>query len=98
MCNKISNIIPKYLIFNHLHTFPKITFCKALNIKHLEIIFVFSQNFMLKYLVVTNIVHTFASSNNKNNISSCTTQSNSGYSVRRFSVIRHIMLNDKPQI
>lgn len=43
MCNKISNITPKCLIYNYLHTFPKIAFCKALNIKQLEIIFMFSQ-------------------------------------------------------
>ena len=97
MCNKISNIIPKYLIINYLHTFSNMDIYKALNIKQLKIIFVFSQKKLLKYFVVSNIVYTFATSNNKNSVSSCTTQSNSGYSVKRFSVIRHIMLNNKPQ-
>ena len=67
MCNKISNIIPKYLILNYLHTFSNIDIYKALIAKQLKIIFVFSQKKLLKYFVVSNIVHTFASSNNKNN-------------------------------
>ena len=67
MCNKISNIIPKYLILNHLHKFSSIAFCKVLIIKQLKIIFVFSQKKLLKYFVVSYIVHTFATSNNKNN-------------------------------
>ena len=67
MCNKISNIIPKYLILNYLHTFSNIDIYKALITKQLKIIFVFSQKKLLTYFVVSNIVHTFASSNNKNN-------------------------------
>ena len=96
MCNKISNITPKYLILNHLHTFSSIVFCKVLIIKQLKIIFVFSQKKLSFYLVVSNKVHTFASSNNKNN-----------NQVARHKVIvvtllsgfqlSDIMLNDKPQ-
>lgn len=42
------------------------TFYKSLIFKYLQIIFVFSQNFLLKYFVVPNISHTFASSNKQN--------------------------------
>ena len=68
MCNKTSNIIPKYLIINYLHTFSNMDIYKTLIIKQLKIIFVFSQKKLLKYFVVSNIIHTFASSINKNNI------------------------------
>ena len=42
------------------------TFYKSLIFKYLQIIFVFSEKFLLFYLVVSNKVHTFASSNKQN--------------------------------
>ena len=98
LCNKIAIIFANLLNINTLSAFIIHHFCNLLIFKYLQIIFVFSQKKLLKCFVVSNIVLTFATSNKRNgNVTKNDKQVISGYSVKRFSVIPYIMLNDKPQ-
>lgn len=66
LCNKQPYILPNLLKIDALQHFYYYCFSNLLIFKHLQIIFVFSQKKLFKYLCIPNICYTFATSNKRN--------------------------------